>query len=102
MSPVKPTEKEEEYFVRLELEKKKKIVEEEMAKLKAEGKKKLKDLHYMHCPKCGCNLVEITYKNVKIDECPSCEGVWLDCGELREVVTEIDSFLGGMLKIFKK
>ena len=39
MSSQKPTEKEEEYFARLELEKKKKLVEAERAKL-AEGEKK--------------------------------------------------------------
>ena len=102
MSPLKPTKKEEEYFVRLELEKKKKIIEQEMAKLKEEEKKKLKKLHYLHCPKCGSKLAGISYKNIMIDKCPSCEGVWLDCGELEQVVTDQDSFLGGMLKIFKK
>jgi len=102
MSPIKPTEKEEEYFARLELEKKKTLAVEKTRALADEEKKKLKDLHYMHCPKCGSELVEITYKQVMIDKCPSCEGVWLDCGELNQVVTDQDSFLGGMLKIFKE
>ena len=101
MSIQKPTEKEEEYFARLDLEKKKKIIEKERARLGEEEKAKLKEVHYMHCPKCGSKLVEITYKNILIDECPSCEGVWLDCGELEQVITNKDSFLGGMLKIFK-
>jgi len=102
MVPLKPTEKEEEYFARLELEKKKKLIEEQRKKLAEEEKRRLKELHYMHCPKCGSDLVEIKYKNVMIDKCPECKGVWLDCGELEQVVTTEDSFLGGMLKIFKK
>ena len=101
MSSQKPKEKEEEYFARLELEKKKKLVEAEREKLAEEEKKKQQELHYMHCPKCGCELVEIEYKNILIDKCPACSGIWLDCGELEQVVTEEDGFLGGMLKIFK-
>lgn len=101
MSIQKPTEKEEEYFARLELEKKKIIVEQERAKLEEAEKERLKEIHHMRCPKCGSSLVEISYKNIMIDKCPSCEGIWLDCGELEQVVTEEDSFLGGMLKIFK-
>lgn len=101
MSPVKPTEKEEEYFIRQELEKKKKLAEQARSTMAEVERQRLKDLHYMHCPKCGSELVEIRYKNVLIEECPTCEGVWLDVGELEQVVTEEDSFLGGMLKIFK-
>ena len=101
MSPVKPTEKEEEYFIKMELEKKKKLVEQGRSTMKEAEKKRLKELHQMHCPKCGSELIEIEYKHIKIDECPACEGIWLDCGELAQVVTDKDSFLGGMLRIFK-
>ena len=54
--PIKPTDKEEEYFARLEFEKKKKNQKEHKAKLNEKDKKKLKKLHYMHCPKCGQDL----------------------------------------------
>lgn len=97
----KPSEKEEEFFARQEVEKKKKLIEKETANLKAEEKKKLQELHFMRCPKCGSSLMEVKYKEVMIDKCPSCNGLWLDCGELERVVTDQDSFLGGMLKIFK-
>lgn len=101
MSPNKPAEKEEEYFARLELQKKAKYIEEMRSKMAEEEKERLKELHQMHCPKCGSDLVEIEYKNVMIDKCPECEGVWFDCGELEQVVTKDDKFLGGVLKIFK-
>ena len=101
MSIQKPAEKEEEYFVRLELEKKKKFVENERKNMAEAEKKRLQELHYMQCPKCGSQLVEIEYKNVMIDKCPECEGLWLDCGELEQVVTKEDNFLSGMLKIFE-
>jgi hypothetical protein len=101
MSTQKAKEKEEEYFARVELEKKKKIIEQARGRLAEEEKQRLQELHYMHCPKCGSDLVEIPYKEIMIDKCPSCKGLWLDCGELEQVVTEEDKFLGGVLKIFK-
>lgn len=42
----------------------------------------------MLCPKCGGRLKELTFRNVLIDECTVCGGIWLDKGEL-EVLTEL-------------
>jgi Zn finger protein HypA/HybF involved in hydrogenase expression len=95
--PVKPTEAEAEYFARMEYERQRKIEEENQKKLAAEQRKKEKELHYMKCPKCGMNLVEIDYKNIKVDKCTSCEGIWLDAGEL-EMVSQMDK--GGLEKLF--
>jgi len=56
----------------------------------------------MHCPKCGMKLVEIDYKEIKVDKCSECEGIWLDAGELEAVShlerSVIDKFFG----VFKK
>jgi hypothetical protein len=93
----KPSEKEEEYFARQEFEKKKKLEEEKQKTLAAEQKKKAKELHFMKCPKCGMDLIEIDYKKIKIDKCSSCDGVWLDAGEL-EAVTKMDKT--GLDKLF--
>ena len=51
--PVKPSQQEEEYYARLEFERRKKLEAERQAKLEAEERDKLKQLHYMRCPKCG-------------------------------------------------
>lgn len=96
----KPSEKEEEYFARQAIEKMKKEAEARHAAMAAEEKMRLKELHYMHCPKCGHPLQEIEYRGVKIDRCMNCEGLWLDAGEL-EVVTQKEGHLGRMLKLFK-
>jgi uncharacterized protein len=94
--PVKPSDKEEEYFAKQQYEKKKKIEEEKHKNLAAAEKTRLKDLHYMRCPKCGMELIEIDYKNIKIDRCSECKGIWLDPGELETVgrigKTGIDKF----------
>jgi len=90
--PIKPTEKEEEYFVRMEFERKKKIEMVHQEKLAAMEKERLKELHNMKCPKCGMNLVEIEYRSIKVDRCSACEGVWLDKGELK-AVADLDKLL---------
>ena len=69
----------------------------------AEGeKKKLKELHYMKCPKCGMELIEIDYEGIKVDKCSRCEGIWLDAGEL-EAISKIEKkVLDKLFNVFKK
>ena len=97
-----PTKTEEEYFAKMEFERKKKIEEEKHKRLAEEEKKRLKQLHYMQCPKCGMELIEIDYKGIKIDECSACEGIWLDAGELDAVSKLEKSGLDKFFSIFKK
>ena len=99
--PVKPSEKEEEYFAKMQFEKKKKIEEEKHKKLAAEEKKRLKDLHFMMCPKCGMELIEIDYKNIRIDKCSECDGIWLDAGELDRVSKIEKSGMDKLFSVFK-
>lgn len=40
----------------------------------------------LECPKCDGKLMETDYENIKIDVCDTCSGVWLDAGELAQVV----------------
>ena len=95
--PVKPSETEEEFFARKEYERLRKAQEESQKKLATEQRAKEKELHYMKCPKCGMNLVEIDYKKIKVDKCSECEGIWLDAGEL-EMVVQMDK--GSLDKLF--
>ena len=92
----KPSENEDEYIARMEFERKKKVETERQKELLQEEKKRLKELHFMKCPKCGMELIEIDYKGTKIDECSQCRGVWLDAGELVAVSkmekTALDKF----------
>jgi rubrerythrin len=36
----------------------------------------------MRCPKCGAKLNTIKHYDVTVEECPACQGMWLDRGEL--------------------
>ena len=99
--PAKSSEREEEYFARMEYEKRKKNEGATQKKLTEEEKKRLKELHHMRCPKCGMVLIEIDYKNIKIDRCSECEGIWLDPGELETVSTFKKSGLDKLFSVFK-
>ncbi|HAZ13471.1 MAG: hypothetical protein A2X86_13155 [Bdellovibrionales bacterium GWA2_49_15] len=99
--PVSPSLKEEEYFHRLEMELKKKREIEEQIEVKAQERKRLKELHHMSCPKCGMKLMSLDYKGIEIDECSSCKGIWLDANELEQIMTMEKGTLNRLLKIFK-
>jgi len=98
----KPSEREEEYFVRMEFERRKKIEMEGQKKLAVEEKERLKSLHFMKCPKCGMGLIEMDYRGIKVDKCLACEGVWLDAGELDAVAGLEKSVLDGLFNVFKR
>ena len=82
--PVKPSEKEDEYFARLEIQRRLQAQAQKAQALAEEEKKRLKELHYHHCPKCGTKLEEAVMEGVTVDICPGCHGIWLDEGELEK------------------
>ena len=98
--PVKPSKNEDEYFARQEFERKRKWAAEQQAQLLAEEREKQRALHFMKCPKCGMQLEEFEFHNVRIDKCLSCEGLWLDKGELENIQTQEPGFMGRLLNIF--
>lgn len=96
----KPSENEEEYFARVKFERRKKIERERRQSLTEQEKRRLRELHYMKCPKCGMDLFEVDYKSIRMDKCPGCEGVWLDFGELDSVVKMDKSMIDRIFGVF--
>ena len=76
---------------------------ERAAKEKAEETKRLKDLHFMKCSKCGHDMKEEKLENVTVERCTRCEGVFFDAGELeavfRKQAEERRSFFRKLMKI---
>jgi hypothetical protein len=61
--------------------------EKERAALSAESeRKRLREQHFMRCPKCGHEMKEEDLTGVKIDRCSYCEGIFFDAGELDQVL----------------
>ena len=63
-------------------EKEKELIEKMKAKL---TESETKDLE-LQCPKCDGTLLETVYEHITIDVCSKCSGMWLDAGELAQVV----------------
>ncbi len=56
------------------------------------------ELCHLRCPKCGRKLEETIYRDVRIDRCIGCGGVWLDPGELEALAPEAHaSWLGDLI-----
>ena len=100
--PVTPSEREDEYFARKEFEQMKKLEEDNQIKLESNEKQRLKELHFMRCPKCGMKLIEINYKNIEVDKCSGCDGIWLDAGEMETLSKLNQSLLNKWFNTLKK
>lgn len=100
----KPSEKEDQYFKEQEIKKLKKLEGEAQARKQETEAQRQKELHWMRCPKCGQELKEIIHEELALDKCESCEGIWLDKGELDLLINlEADkraTFFSTVRKIF--
>ena len=50
----------------------------------------------MQCPKCNCKMEVKNIRNVEIDLCSECSGVWFDQDELRKVKDKTEPDLNWM------
>lgn len=80
------------YFRRKEQE----LIARMKAKIEDEDAKSLE----IKCPKCDGTLVEADFESIKIDVCNKCSGVWLDAGELTQIVGKEDEGGGWFGKVF--
>lgn len=39
----------------------------------------------MRCPKCRSDMQPVNYEGVEVDRCGSCQGLWFDAGEFRDL-----------------
>jgi hypothetical protein len=100
--PGKASQSEDEYFVREDAEKKRKLALQAKKEKEAAELRSLKELHWMHCPKCGLQMHEIKYRGVDVDVCFSCNGVFLDQGELEHLEKpESQGVMSSILNWFK-
>ena len=101
-TPGKPSNTEDEYFVREDAEKKRKIALAVKKETEAAELKRLKELHFMRCPKCGLQMQEVKYSSVDVDVCFACGGVFLDRGELEHITKhEKHGVMSAILNWFK-
>ncbi len=71
---------------------------ERAAQEQAQERQRLRDLHFMRCPKCGHEMREQTLAGVHVDVCSFCEGVFFDAGELDALFAKRDDERKGVLR----
>jgi uncharacterized protein len=95
---------EEEYFARKEMEQRRERALEsqrQTAQADQAERDRLKALHLMRCPKCGMELETLTVQGVEIDRCHSCNGTWLDEGELEQLAQRGPNLLQKIVGAFR-
>jgi len=80
--PPKPSPTEDEFFAKEDAEKKRRLSLQVAKQLAADERKRLRDLHFMHCPKCGLKMEEVRLRGLDVEVCFACGGVFLDKGEI--------------------
>jgi len=98
--PMKPSEKEEQFFREQELKRQLAKARAEQEAMVAAERQQLKELHFLHCPKCGQRLAPERYGAVEIDVCAGCKGLWLDAHELDQILASKEQ--SGPLRKFLK
>lgn len=97
----KPSKAEDEYFAKQELERRKKWAQEQASKMASTEKERLKELHWMKCPKCGMDLQTMKFQGVEVDQCASCGGVFFDAGEIEQAMKQGPGVIDRVFSIFK-
>jgi acetyl-CoA carboxylase beta subunit len=99
---MKPSRIEDQHILAHELSCRLQKLEAEQRETAEAEKRRLKELHWMRCPKCGQALATESYGPVEIDLCPSCRGLWLDANELEAIVASESGLFRSCLKIIRK
>jgi len=99
----KPSHSEDEYFAREEALKLQKIHHDKIKQADKAEQDKLKELHWMKCPKCGWDLETIKWRAVDVDKCFHCGVIVLDDGEIEKLAGEEheESWVSSLFGLFK-
>lgn len=73
---------EEEYFRKKDQE----AIEKMREKMRISAEAKAAGESLMRCPRCAAALAETKFEEVLIDRCDNCGGIWLDSGELAQLI----------------
>jgi hypothetical protein len=93
---------ENEYFVREDAERKRKLAHDVRLELEEAERQRLRALHWMRCPKCGMEMHEVSYRGMTVDVCFTCNGIFLDEGELSHIQKpESRGVMSGILNWFR-
>ncbi len=73
--------REDQYFAKRDRE----LIEKLRQERDHEFREELRAVSEMRCPRCHAQLQERLQHGVRLDDCPSCGGLWLDKGEFENL-----------------
>lgn len=97
----RPHEAEDEYFARLEVEKKCKIAEKRRAEMEQKEIETLKRIHARRCADCGQALETIVFKGISVNKCFHCGGAYLSRQAFQKLCGRDHQFLNLFMEIFQ-
>ncbi len=95
-----PKQSEEEWFAKFEIQ----MIRDAKRKREARHHEKesisedKKPDNYMLCPRDGAKLEAKHISDVEVDICPECDGLWLDRGEMEEILLARDEDKKGFFR----
>jgi acetyl-CoA carboxylase beta subunit len=92
--PDKPSRNEDEYFAKQSAD----LIQKKRSAQEHEQRSAERKSHHMKCPKCGADLGTEDYHGVQVDRCPECNGMWLDAGEIEDLLAREDA---GVINVFR-
>jgi len=99
--PLSERRQEEEYFERIDREKKEKLKAKLDEQNQSDRVEMEKELHWHKCGKCGADMETKLFRGIEIEVCPRCGAVLMDAGELEKLAGEDRSgFINGIRAMF--
>ena len=92
---------EDDYFLKKDLERRRKLALEAKQKTLLEDHERLKAEHWMRCAKCGFEMETLVFRGVEIERCFQCGGTYLDDGELEKLAGEESTLIHSIVGLFK-
>ncbi len=83
----KPSQNEDEYFVKRDAE----IIKQRRKSIAEEAVEADRRSHLMKCPKCGEDLVTIEFHSAEVERWPDCGGFWIDAAEVESLIENHES-----------
>ena len=100
MSEHKP---DDEYFAKLDAEKKEKLRAQLQAEQARQTRDERKKLHFHRCGKCGAPMESHAFRGTEIEICPECNAVLLDKDELELLAGKDQTkVLEGIVALFRR
>lgn len=94
---------ENEYFAREDAERLRKLAHTLRKQLEVAERERLRDLHWMRCPRCGDEMHSATYRGMTAELCRNCRGIFLDEHELAHLARpSAHGVMSGILNWFRQ